>query len=268
VKIDSAKIADNLLELASEQRLNIIFNLLEKKLTISKLADLLDVTKPEVHRNVMRLTKAGLIERDSDGNYGLTTNGRATIIQISSLMFISENKSYFSTHTLGNLEPKFIQRLGSLQNKKQINGFVRVFEEWNKIHENAEKYIYNILVEVPYSKEIIDVIHSKLEKNVMIRSIFSEKAVIPGNRKKTFEEKGFQKFVVSGLLERKIKEDISVAVLVTEKEAAAFFPNAIGEVDLSVMFFSTNPDFLDWCYDYFEWCWKNSSTFQESKLRG
>ena len=63
MKLNSEKIANDFLELASEQRLNIMINLAEKKLNISKLAKLLDATNPEIHRNVHRLTKTGLIEK-------------------------------------------------------------------------------------------------------------------------------------------------------------------------------------------------------------
>ena len=100
MKFDSEKVANDFLELASEQRLNILVNLSEKKLNISKLADLLNTTKPEVHRNVNRLAKSGLIEKDSEGNFGLTTYGSVVLVQIPSLSFISENRQYFTTHTL------------------------------------------------------------------------------------------------------------------------------------------------------------------------
>lgn len=267
MKFGSENIANGFLELASEQRMNILLNLAEKKLNLSKLADLLDATKSEVHRNVTRLARAGLIEKGSDGNYGLTTSGNAIMLQIPSLSFVSENRPYFSTHTLGNLEPKFIQRLGSLHDKKEIVGFVKVLEKWKKIHENAQEHICNILSEVPYSKDIIDIVASKLENKIQIRSIFAEKAVIPEERRTLFEQKGFQKYATTGLLDRRIKKNITVVVLVTEKEAAVCFPNTSGEPDLSRMFVSSNPDFREWCYDYFEWCWKNSVDFQESRLK-
>lgn len=266
MKLDSEKIANNFLELASEQRLNIMINLAVQNLNISKLANLLGATKPEVHRNVNRLAKAGLIEKNLDGNYQLTTFGNAILVQIPSLTFISENRQYFKTHSIGNLETKFIQRLGSLHDNNNIKGFVAVLEKWQKIHENAEKYIYNILPEVPYSTDIIDVILAKLANRVQIRSIFSANVVIPEKRKKIFEEKGFQKYVVDGLLERKIKKAITVVVLVTDKEAAVFFPNTAGEPDLGSMFVSSDPNFHDWCYDYFDWCWKTSTSFEESRL--
>jgi len=111
------------------------------------------------------------------------------------------------------------------------------------------------------------VIASKLNKETPIHSIFSETAIIPDARKKIFEEKGFHKHVVSGLLERRIKKDITVAVLVTDKEAAVIFPNKNGVPDLSTMFFSSDANFHEWCLDYFQWTWSNSTSFQESKLK-
>jgi predicted transcriptional regulator len=263
---ESEIIAGGFLELASEQRLNIIKNLAKNKLNISKLANILDATKPEIHRNVTRLTKAGLIEKNTDGDYGLTVYGNAILVQIPSLSFFTENNQFFSKHNLGNLEDKFIQRIGALENKKYVKGYVKTLEKWRQIHENAEKYVYNILSEVPYSGDIIEVISKQLKNDLHIRSVFSDKAIIPEERKKIFEEKDFQKYVKNGNLERKIKKNVTVVVLVTDKESAVFFPNLEGTTDLSEMFHSSDPKFHEWCYDYFAWCWDNGTSFQESKL--
>ncbi len=143
---------------------------------------------------------------------------------------------------------------------------MKVLEKWKKIHENADKYIFNVLSEIPYSSDIIDVISKKLKNNVQIRSVFSADVIVPEDRKKIFEEKGFQKFVSNGLLERKISKSSPLGLLITDKEAAVFFPNEEGQPDLSEMFFSTDENFHEWCQDYFDWCWKNSANFQESKL--
>ena len=94
VSWESENTAGGFLELASEQRLNIIKNVAKNKLNISKLANILDATKPEIHRNVTRLTKAGLIEKNTDGDYGLTVYGNAVLVQIPSLTFFTENKQF------------------------------------------------------------------------------------------------------------------------------------------------------------------------------
>jgi predicted transcriptional regulator len=267
VTFDSEKIANEFLELASEQRLNILKNLAEKNLNISKLAKLLEATNPEIHRNVGRLTKNELIKKKSDGNYELTTYGKAVLVQITSIIFVSENKDFFNSHTLNNVDTKFIQRIGALQSKKHVKGFVKVLEKWKKIHENADKFICNILSEVPYSTDIIDVISKKLENNISIKSIFSETVIIPEDRKKMFEERGFQEYVSKGTLERKIAKNQIIGLLVTDKEASVFFRKVGEEPDLSEMFVSTELEFREWCIDYFEELWKKSSSFQESKLK-
>jgi len=267
VKIDSEKTARYFLELSSEQRLSILTHLAENNLNLSKLADLLNATKSEVHRNVNRLLKAQLIQKEPGGNFQLTVYGRAILTQIPSLCFVPDNQQYFSTHNMSNLENRFIQSIGSLYEKKQIKGLGKVLEKWEKIHENADVFVYDILSEVPYYSDIIDVISSKLENKVEFRSIFSEKTEIPEDRELIFQKKDFKKYVNNGQLERRIMKGVTHVVFVTDKEGAIFFPNEENEPDLNVMFTSTNPEFRNWCLDYFEWCWKNSTSFQESKFK-
>jgi len=65
VDYSAEDIAKNLFEIASEQRLEILFRLDEKKSTVSVIAKQLDATVPEVFRNFDRLVKAGLIKKRS-----------------------------------------------------------------------------------------------------------------------------------------------------------------------------------------------------------
>jgi len=59
---------------------------------------------------------------------------------------------------------------------------------------------------------------------------------------------------------------VSIVVLLNEKESCLIFPNQSGEPDMREMFYSIDPEFHEWCLDYFEYCWKNSTSFQESKI--
>jgi predicted transcriptional regulator len=266
MSLDAEKIAEDLLEFASEQRLGILFLLLEKKLTISKLAEELDATAPEIHRNITRMLKNKLVEKDNDSNFSLTVFGKTICDLMPSFSFISQNRTFFESHDFGNLEVKFIQRLGALQEHKKIKGFVKVLEKWTEIHNNSEKYIFNILAEVPYSKEIIDIVEKKLKSGIKISSMFSESTVIPEERKEVFQKKNFQKFVIQGNLERKMTEHISIVTLLNEKEACIIFPTKNGGIDLSEMIYSKDTQFHEWCLDYFNHKWNNSASFQEDKL--
>ena len=59
--------ANYVLDLASPQRMQILFKLLEKNSTPTSLAKEIDATKQEVHRNFTRLEQSGLIEKKTDG---------------------------------------------------------------------------------------------------------------------------------------------------------------------------------------------------------
>lgn len=266
MKFSTEKIASEFFEVGSEQRLSIILHLNEKPWAISPLAKELDSTVTEVHRNFGRLQKTGLIYKESDGTFGLTIRGENICAQIPSIAFVSENENYFENHNFGDLPNKFRRRIGDLYEQKHIKGVVRVLEKWKQVHSNANEYIYNVLTEVPYSKEIIDVVEEKLDKKIKVHSVFAENAIIPEERKEVFATKNFNKFIKEDLLVRKMIKQVSTVVLLNEKESCIIFPNQTGEPDMSEMFHSTDPQFHEWCLDYFDYCWKNSTSFQESKL--
>lgn len=266
MKFSTEEISAELFEVGSDQRLNIILHLNEKNWPISALAKELDATVTEVHRNFGRLQKTGFISKNVDGTYRLTVKGENICTQIPSIEFVLKNSKYFEDHTFGDLPVKFRQRIGNLSKNKKIKGVVKVLEKWKQVHSNANEYIYNILAEVPYSKDIIDVVEKKLNDKIMISSIFAKNAIIPEERESTFKTKNFTKFVKDDLLVRKMVDSVSVVVLFNEKESCAIFPNLNGEPDLSEMFYSDDSQFHEWCADYFEYMWKKSSRFQESKL--
>ena len=260
-------IAKDLFELSSEQRLEILFRLHKGNSTISVIAKELGSSMPEVFRNFDRLVKADLIEKNTDGSYHLTLYGETMYTQIPSIVFVSHKNKYFKKHQFGDLPKKFIQRIGALYSGEYIKGFVKTQERWRDIHKNAEEYIYNILPEVPYTSEIIEVVVAKAKKEIPIHSIFSESTIIPEDRKRIFKKYDFQKFMENGIIERKMTKDVKVAVLLNEKEACVMFPTKDGEVDLGDLLFSANSDFHEWCLDYFKHSWENAGSFQESKLK-
>jgi predicted transcriptional regulator len=110
---DFSKIAPEILEMSSEQRLAIIDILSKQNSKLFEIVKTLSATSSEVHRNLSRLTKAKIISKDADG-YFLTSYGVVLYSQISTWKFFSQHKSFFSKHQLGDLPKKFTQRLGAL----------------------------------------------------------------------------------------------------------------------------------------------------------
>jgi len=259
--------ANDFLELASEQRLGILLKLLEGKSRITAIAKEMAATVPEVYRNFERLMKAELIMKDADGSYDLTTYGKTVCTLVPSLRFVSQNRKYFKNHDFGDAPEKFIQRIGALAEGQHIKGFVKVLEQWKDIYKNSDEYICNILSEVHYSADLIEPIVDKVKKGVKLNSILSESAIIPRERKQILEKLGLKKLVESGRIERKMRKDVKMVLVLNEKEACVLFPTIDGEADMSEMFYSNDSLFHEWCLDYFKYCWDTSSTFQESKLK-
>jgi len=253
------------LELASEQRLNIIFKLLEKKSKITNMAKELDATVQEVHRNFERLADAGLIVKDKDGYHDLTTYGKTMCTQVPALVFLSKNRKYFENHDFGDIPMKFIQRIGALSEAQPVKGFVKVLEQWKSIYKNADEFIYQLFTEVPL--DLIEPVLTKAKRGIKLNYIFSESVIVPKGRKELLNKLGIKELIDKGLVERKMQKNTNVVVVLNEKEACVLFPTLDGACDLREMFYSKDQLFQEWCLDYFRYCWYNAGQFQESKIR-
>ena len=107
---------------------------------------------------------------------------------------------------------------------------------------------------------------SKAQNDVKICSVFSESTIIPSGRKSIIDKSDVKKLIENNTIERKMK-DSKVVVILNEKEACVMFPTINGETDMSGTFYSQDPQFHDWCYDYFMHCWNTARTFHEHKIK-
>jgi predicted transcriptional regulator len=251
-------------ELASEQRLAIIFRLNEKSAKISQLAKDLDITMQEAHRNVSRLQDAGLVEKDPEGIFSLTTFGNTITKQIPTFNYLSKHKEYFSEHILGELPIKFIMRLGALDKCEFVKGVVAILERWKDIYREAEEYIYEIVPQVPI--DLIEPAVSRVKQGVKYSYVLPKDVIIPKGRKDLLKKLGHNELLNKGAIERRMVECVKVAVILNEKQAAVLFPTQKGETDMNMIFYSIDRVFHEWCLDYFRYRWYGSDIFDESKL--
>jgi predicted transcriptional regulator len=263
-------IEQTFIELASTQRLSIIFNLNKQSTKLSKLAKDLNVTMQEVHRNVNRLMNSGLIEKDSEGIFSLTTFGTTIIKQIYTFDFLSKNREYFSDHILGEIPMKFIQRIGALHRSDFVFGVVAVIELWKQLYNESTDYIYGMLPQIPL--DLIETVIPKIkEDDIKFNYILPKKAIVPKRRTDLLKNTGFNELLKKGLVERRMIDRIQVAVVLNEKQATVMFPTPKGEIEMNSILYSKgieqdNGLFHEWCLDYFRYCWSNAKSFDESKL--
>ncbi|MCE9651629.1 MAG: ArsR family transcriptional regulator [Nitrosarchaeum sp.] len=259
------KTANYVLDLASPQRLNILFKLLSKDSTPTEIAKELESTKQEVHRNFIRLEESGLIEKKNNGKYSTTTFGESVCTQVPTIVFFSQNQKYFEEHTFGDIPYKFKLRCGQLATSQHIKGISKVLEQWKSIYKNSEQYVYEILSEAPL--DLIEPLVKQIKKGIKFQYIFSESAVVPKGRKALLNKLGFDNLIEKGLVERKMTKNVQTIIVLNEKEACVLFPTNDGESDLTEMFYSDDSMFHEWCLDYFRYCWYGSDEFMESKLK-
>lgn len=257
-------------ELASEQRLSILFRLSKQSSKLAKLAKDLDVTMQEVHRNLNRLQDSGLIRKDANGQFSLTTFGTTILQQIPTMNFLSRNKEYFTDHYLGDIPMKFVHRIGALDNSEYIEGLVAVLERWKQIYNSAQEYIYGMLPQIPL--ELIETLLPILKGGrIKFNYILSQQTIVPKKRTDLLKDAGFQDLLKKGLVERRMVDKMPVAVILNEKEATVMFPTLKrGQpvADLNSIFYSGKDNLLfhEWCLDYFRYTWYGAKTFDESKL--
>ncbi len=260
-------------ELASSQRLSIIFMISCQRLRLSTLAKSLNLTIQEVHRNTNRLSDAGLIEKNSEGVFSLTTFGNAITRQLPIFDFLSSNKGYFSDHNVGNIPMKFVQRIGALNEGRLVSGIVPIIESWKRLYEKSSEYIYGILPQIPL--ELIQAVIPKVKnEGVKFNYILPKNAMVPKIRNDLQKSSGYSELLKQGIIERRMIDKMEVAIVLNERQATVMFPTLKGEVDMNHMFSSkdakSNKDgvglFHEWCVDFFRYCWYNSKPFDEGKL--
>jgi predicted transcriptional regulator len=259
------------IELSNSQRLQIINALENSSMNLTLIAKHLGITMQEAHRNFNRLMDAGIVSRDSNGSYSLTTFGNTIVTQIPSINFLSRNRNYFSDHYFANLPMKFVQRIGSLDNSKFMAGLVAVIEDIKELYRHSEEYIYGMIPQVPL--DLMEVAANTVtERKIKFNYILPKNAIIPKKGKDFLNEINYQELLKKGLVERKMIDEVKVSVVLNEKKALVMFPSVKGETDMNGAFSSSidrenNRLFHEWCLDYFRYCWLGSKPFDNSKLR-
>ena len=259
------------IELSNSQRLQIINALENTSMNLTLLAKHLGITMQEAHRNFNRLMDAGIVSRDSNGSYSLTTFGNTIMTQIPSINFLSKNRNYFSDHYFANLPMKFVQRIGSLDNSNFIRGLVAVIEEIKELYRQSQEYIYGMIPQVPL--DLMEVAaKTVMERKIKFNYILPKNAAIPKKGKDFLNEINYQELLKKGLVERKMRDEVKVSIVLNEKKALVMFPSVKGETDMNGAFSNSlerdnNKLFHEWCLDYFRYSWLDSKPFDNSKLR-
>jgi len=239
-------------ELASESRLEILWELQHHNLKMQEIARRLNVTATEAFRQLERLSKALLIQRLPGGTFALSEYGKLVLALSSSLEFISKYRDYFSTHTLAELPTQFLHRIGELSQAKLVTDTIELLNAGEHAYSEMDQFGWG-MAEGTIPKHIGPVMDKKVEKGIKLKFIVPEKrfAVFPSITEPIKN------------LETRCLASLPVVIIATEKEAGICFGQKNGKVDYSG-FFGRDPMFHAWVKDLFLYYWVKAKPMSRS----
>ncbi len=251
-------LAELLFILASVDRLTLLSEIAIEKRRLSQLTAKLSATPQETSKHLMRLRNAKLIEKDSDGFFGLTAFGKIIIVNLlPSIRFLTQNREYFLSHDISSLPPEFIERIGELQESGYAGRVGSILAHTQQVVKEAEKYIW-LMADHPLGGEEYVAGSGKLESSSTVTwriIIPSDSSSIDWTRLRA--SAGTHK----GRIEYHVIEDpndINAGIALNEKIAGLTFPDSTGKLDFNSGFRSSNPLFRKWCQDLFEFHWNRA----------
>jgi predicted transcriptional regulator len=233
-------------ELASESRMSILRELDTKSLKMHDLGRKLDLTTTETFRQLQRLSKTSFVTKNVDGTYSLTPFGKLVLFLSPSFEFIFRHKQYFLEHSIWQLPPEFIFRIGEL-NK---GTFTEQFEAIKRVEEmikDAEEHIWTLTSQVfaVHGRAV----EERFKEGIKFRSLHP-KAMFS-------TELEYPEF--KHCIERRYLPEISEVLVITEKEAMLALPLIGGNPDVAA-FFGKDPSFKKWATDLYLHYWEQGVT--------
>ena len=244
------RLAELLFVLASIDRLTLLSEIaIEKKLKLSHLTTKLSATSQETSKHLMRLRNAKLIEKDSEGFFGLTAFGKIILNIVPSITFLTQNREYFFSHDISSLPLEFIERLGELKEGQYADKVGSVLAHLEQVAQSAEEYIWLMADHRLGDQEYVTK-SGKLESN----STITWRVVVPADSSINWVEIRRTVGTHKGRIEYHLIEDpndIKAGIALNEKIAGVTFLDPMGKLDFNGGFRSDNPLFRNWCEDLF-----------------
>jgi predicted transcriptional regulator len=250
-------LAELLFIIASIDRLTLLSEIEVEKRRLSQLTTKLSATPQETSKHLTRLRNAKLIEKDSDGFFGLTAFGKIIVNLLPSIRFLAQNREYFLSHDISSLPLEFIERIGELQEGEYGEKVGSILVHLQQVVQDAEKYVW-LMADHPLGSGEYVVRSGKLESS----STVTWRIIIPADssidwRRVTASVGSHKGRIEYGMIE--YSNDIKAGIALNEKIAGLTFPDTTGKkLDFNSGFRSSNPIFRKWCQDLFEFHWNKA----------
>lgn len=232
-------------ELSHPERLHILHILEQKPMRLSQISKKLKITTAEVSRHLDRLSKAKLIERDSESNFFITPFSSIILAEVARFDFMTDNIDFFLNHDL-SLIPGHLHWLGSMATGEFTKGTLETSSLIKDISVNAEDYIYVISAEV--MRGMVEIDCKRHDDGILYKKIYPEDADIPEEYSTRLGES----------FEIKTLENIPTGLKMSEKMGGVALRDAAGKVDYSMALVGEHETFRRWVKAIFDYYWSQA----------
>jgi predicted transcriptional regulator len=206
----------------------------EEAIKLSHISKKLDFTVQETSRNISRLSDTGLVARNSDGSFRITSYGKYALNLLPGYEFLSRHMDFLKTHTLDRLPQKFFMRIGDLAACTYTGDAMITFYDAEMMMQEAEEYL--LLISDQHMISAIPHMMNALKRGVKIRVIMPSDQEYPEGymEQKVVKEASpvFMEAQKSGLLEERWLEEVNSPLGISEKMTGrVFFPTIDGLFD-------------------------------------
>jgi len=236
--------AELFFELSNPTRLALLLELQPQELRLTQLAAKVSATAPETSKHLVRLSKARIVGKNSNGAYELTSYGRFILGLLPSFQFLNRNREYFLTHDLSFLPREFVERIGELSEHKFEDHLSGMIDHGNEVSKGSEEYLWEMM-----DRPINIGEYPKHRENLSVRLLY----VSIGR-----EEYDLVKGMLGDRAEFRTNSNIKIALMMNEKIAGIGFPDLSGRIDVGRGLRSDNQEFHKWCHDLFSYYWDNA----------
>ncbi|HEX9913671.1 MAG TPA: ArsR family transcriptional regulator [Candidatus Bathyarchaeia archaeon] len=247
------RLCDLFFEFSNEDRLRILYKLMESPSTVTCLSRDLNLTTQETSRHLSRLGEIGLTVKDPNGDHSLTPYGELGLAQIRGFRFTCSHGEYLKWHRVTVLPSEFVARIGELEKCVYTDDIMVLFHRIEQMIKEAEEYVLRLTDR--YIITVVPTWEEALKRRVEFRLLDPKDMVVPPefNRGPVLSDAlRTRQFVNHSLA------SVDVFLALSEKEVAGIcFPDSGGRMDYRG-FHSGDPEVHGWAKDLFEHYWAKS----------
>lgn len=241
----SKRLTPLLFEIASPARMAILEATRERPMRHAEIAERLEVSGAEATRHLQRLSRVGLLARDSRGAFSESPLAKASRPALESLGLLAARPEYFARHDLADLPTGFAARVGELRDAPFLTDPFEVMAAQHEQIQRAQGRLW-VLADASFLPAQPSVAE-KARAGLDVRLLLTERpdsVVRSGGR---------------GVPDARRIERAPAHLVIADDRASLAFPGLEHRVDLSSAFQLARDAGLAWAEDLFDRLWSRPS---------